>query len=166
MQDDDRAMLRLETSQCPVELVAQGECLGRIGQSDEPRWVELDFGHATTPSTRQVETGMNGQSMEPGIEPVRVAKPGQIPPGADEGFLDRVAGKLAVPEDQPRSRVETGDRRARKRGEGVMIAPPRSLDEFPLIHVAAPELARHIRSHSTRYGAPVSTIVPSKLRCC
>ena len=44
--------------------------------------------------------------MEPGVEPVRVTKPGQVPPGAHQGVLDRVARELAVPEDEARGRVQ------------------------------------------------------------
>jgi hypothetical protein len=38
--------------------------------------------------------------MEPRIEPVRIAKSGQVAPGSDHGLLDRVARELAVAEDQ------------------------------------------------------------------
>ena len=47
--------------------------------------------------------------MEPRIEPVRVTQPGQVTPGSDERFLDRIARQLAVPEDQPGGRVQARD---------------------------------------------------------
>ena len=31
-----------------------------------------------------VEAGVHGESVEPGIEPVRIAKPGQVPPGSHQ----------------------------------------------------------------------------------
>ena len=68
------------------------------------------------------------QSMEPGVEPVRVAKPGQVPPGSDERLLDRVARELRVPEDQAGGRVQPREAHIEERGEGVMFASPRSLD--------------------------------------
>jgi hypothetical protein len=72
--------------------------------------------------------------VEPGIEAVRIAQPGQVPPGSDEGVLDRVSRELAVPEDQAGGSVQPRDGRAGQHREGVMIALPRSLDETSLIH--------------------------------
>ena len=46
--------------------------------------------------------------MEPGIEPVRITKSGQVPPGSHEGVLDRVARELRVPQDEARGRVQPG----------------------------------------------------------
>ena len=72
--------------------------------------------------------------MEPGVEPVRIAKSGQIPPGSDERLLDRVARELRVAEDQAGSRVQPREADIDERGEGVMLASPRSLDEVSLVH--------------------------------
>ena len=47
--------------------------------------------------------------------------------------LPEVAIALGIPEDQPRGGVQAGDRGACQRGEGVMIAPSRSLHEI-LLH--------------------------------
>jgi uncharacterized protein len=72
--------------------------------------------------------------MEPGIEPVRVTKTGQVAPGADERFLDRVARELRVPEDEAGRRVQPRKGRVDKLREGVMIAPLRASDELSLVH--------------------------------
>ena len=58
----------------------------------------------------------------PGLELVRVAKPGQRPPGLDEGVLDRVLGGVLVAQDHPRDRGEPADRARDELGEGVSIA--------------------------------------------
>ena len=71
---------------------------------------------------------------QPGVEPVRVAQARQVAPGSDEGVLDRVARELAVSEDQSRRCVQPREGSAGDRGEGVMIAPSRSLDETTLVH--------------------------------
>ena len=65
---------------------------------------------------------------------VVVAQPRQIPPGPEQGVLDHVLGKLAVPEDQAGGGVQARDGVAGQHGEGVMIAPPCPLDERPLVH--------------------------------
>ena len=72
---------------------------------------------------------MNDKAMEPGVEPFRVAKPGEVLPGSDVSLLDRVTCELRVPEDQPGCRVQPHDRRVDQLGEGVMIALLRSIDE-------------------------------------
>lgn len=77
---------------------------------------------------------MDGQTVEPGFEPCRISQPGQVSPGADEGFLDRVPRELAVSKDQPGGRVQPCEGSAGDRSEGVMIAPLRSFDETTLIH--------------------------------
>ncbi len=72
--------------------------------------------------------------MEPSVEPVRVAQGRQVSPSLDQGLLGRVSGELSVAEDEPGRRVQARDGRAGKDGEGVMIAPLRSLDVTSLVH--------------------------------
>ena len=72
--------------------------------------------------------------MEPGVEAFRIAQTGEMPPGSDVALLDRVARELRVPEDEPGRRVQPHDGRVDELGEGVMIAPLRSLDEKSLVH--------------------------------
>ncbi len=72
--------------------------------------------------------------MQPGVEPIRVAETRQVAPGADECLLDRVARELPVPEDQAGGRVQPREVDVDERGEGVMLAPPRSFDESSLVH--------------------------------
>ena len=81
-----------------------------------------------------VETGVDGQAMEPGVEPVGITQPRQVVPGSDERLLDRVAGQLRVAEDEAGGPVQPRDGPAGELGEGVMIALPRSLDESSLVH--------------------------------
>ena len=72
--------------------------------------------------------------MEPGVEPVRVAQAREVAPGSDVCLLDRVSRELLVPEDEAGDSLQPRDGRADEHGEGVMIAPPCPLDEFPLVH--------------------------------
>ena len=96
--------------------------------------VELDLDRPPAPAARLVEAGVDGQAMEPGVEPIGVTQPRQVAPGSDEGLLDRVAGELRVPEDEAGGPVQPRDGPAGELGEGVMIALPRSLDESSLVH--------------------------------
>ena len=59
---------------------------------------------------------------------------GQVPPGAEQRVLDRVARELRVPEDEASRGVQPRDGRPDEHGEGVMIASPRPLHEPSLVH--------------------------------
>ena len=96
----------------------------------EPGQLDLERTPAGPP--KLVVTGVDEQPAKPGVESVGIAQARKIPPGADEGFLDGVLRPLRVPEDEPGRRVETLDRGACERFEGVMIASLRSDHEFTL----------------------------------
>ena len=93
---------------------------------------ELDVDAMAPEPARLIDAGADEQPVEPGVEAIGVPERGQITPGADERVLDGVLGLVGVPEDEPGGAVQTGDRGACQHGEGVMIAPPRSLHEIPL----------------------------------
>jgi len=89
---------------------------------------QLDLDDPPAPVAGLVETGIDGQSIDPGIEPVGISKLPEIPPGSDQPLLDRVACELRVPEDEASGPVQPHDGCAGELGEGVMIASPRALD--------------------------------------
>ena len=123
VQDDDARHPRVEAPERRVEQVAIGDGGGRVRRRRPMRWAisSTSIGRAT-PTACHVDAGMDDEPMEPGIEPIGIAKLGQVPPGADEPLLDRVARELRVAEDQPGCRVQPRDGRADEHGEGVMIA--------------------------------------------
>src|SRR5438093_12536346 len=106
---------------------------------------------------------MDGQAVEPGVESVRVAQPGQIPPCSNEGILDRISRELAVPEDQSSGCVQPREGRAGDRGEGVMIASSRSLDETTLVH-ARLSYRRGASAVLGCYGDEDRRIVPERMK--
>ena len=73
------------------------------------------------------------QPVQPGVEPLGIAKSGQVPPGVQQRVLDRVSRELAVPEDS-RAAASPRDGRASEYGEGGVIAPLCLLDETSLVH--------------------------------
>ncbi len=97
-------------------------------------WVQFDLDRAPAPAPGKIETGVDGQAVQPRIEPVGVAEAPQVAPGADQCLLDRVAGELRVPKDQASGRVQPREGRVDEFGEGVMIAPLRASDELSLVH--------------------------------
>src|SRR4051794_13605978 len=135
MQNDDRPLVRVESHEGAFELVAVGDRRRRVGDERDVGdvvYVELE----STPSrpTDLVDTGVDDEATQPGVEPVRVAQRGQITPGANERVLDGVRRTIGIPEHQPGGRIEAGDRGACQLGEGVMIASPRSLHEVSRHH--------------------------------
>src|SRR3954468_10623589 len=98
-------MLRIEAPQRVVGQLTIGERAGRIGRDRHVDRRELDLDHAAFPPADEVEAGVDEQSMEPGVETLRIAETGEVAPGSNTGFLDRVARELRVPDDQSGGRV-------------------------------------------------------------
>ena len=132
MQDDDESLVGIEMPEPARDLIAvcSGHDVVARMWSIEPGQLDLDRSPAGPPQL--VVTGMDEQAVEPGIEPFGVTQAGEIPPGTDQGFLDGVLGPLGITEDEPSRCVETLDRGACERFEGVMIASLRSDHEFTL----------------------------------
>ena len=95
---------------------------------------ELDLDRPPSTAARLVDAGIDGESVQPGVEPVGIPKLREVPPGPDQPLLDRVACELGVAEDEAGRLVQPHDGRAGELGEGVMIALPRALHEPSLVH--------------------------------
>ena len=166
VQRDDGAVPGIEALQGPVDELPVGERAGVVGVRRCVDGRELHLDRAPAPAPGQVEAGMDGQTVEPGVEPVRVAKPRQVAPGADEGLLDRVARELRVPENQAGGRVQPRERRVDERGEGVMIALPRAFDEHSLVHdgLAVPRPGGRVRQRmaSVEPNCSIACLVPGR----
>src|SRR5215210_1072936 len=124
MQDDDRPPLWIEVPQRVVEELAVGDGRGDVTDGGTIDRRQLDLDRASSPTTRDVDTCVDDQLTQPGVELVGIAERRQVPPGPDETVLDCVTGELGIPKDQPGGRVQPCERRAGERGEGVMIALP------------------------------------------
>ena len=160
MEHDDRAPAGLECPQAAVEEVAIDHRRREVaGRRDVDRG-QLDFDRTPLAAAHDVETRIDEQSMEPGVEPVDVAQRRQVSPAPHHRLLDGVSRELAIAEDQAGGRVQPRDRRTGKHGEGVMIASLRSLDESPLVHGRLRTSARPRWPCSTSYGAVITRIVP------
>jgi hypothetical protein len=95
---------------------------------------ELDLDQPPLSAARQVDRGVDGESVQPAVEPIGISKLRKVPPGSDQPLLDRVACELRVAEDEASGLVQPHDGRAGELGEGVMIASPRALHEPSLVH--------------------------------
>ena len=121
-KDDDRALLGLELAQRVVEEVTVDDERGRIGDRHIVERVQLHLDDPPASMPSHVDTAMHGEAVQPGVEPARVAQPGQVPPGSHHRLLDRVARELRVPEDESGGRVQARQRPVHEQAEGVLIA--------------------------------------------
>ena len=103
----DRAMVGIEAPE-RLRRAARGRRRAAVG-AEGTNGGELDLDRRAAPAPGDVETGVDGQSVEPGVEPVGISQPRQVPPGRIERVLDRVARELRVPEDQAGRRVQPRD---------------------------------------------------------
>ena len=163
VQDDDGAPLRPEPFERAVEQVAIGDERCHVGHRGVVERRQLHLHGTTPPAAGRVHAGMEDESMEPGLEAIRIAKGRQAPPGADEALLDRVSRELGVPEDEAGRGIQPRDARAGKHGEGVMIASPGPLDESSLVH-GHPRVGAATSSRFGWYGARISPKVPGGRR--
>ena len=134
VKDHDRALSLAEVPEHPFDDVAIGEGAGRIGDGRVMDERHLDFDRAPAPAPRLIKTGVDRESMQPGVESIGLTQPGQIPPGPDECLLDGVACELRVPEDKTGGPVQPHDGGAGELGEGVVIASLGPLHEQSLVH--------------------------------
>ena len=134
MQDDDRTAVGVEVPHRGVHDLPVGEGQSRIEGHRGVDRLELDLDDSPASSPGEIEAGIDGETMEPGVEPIGVTQPRQVAPGSDQCLLDRVAGQLRIPEDEAGGPVQPRDGPADELREGVMIASPRSLDASSLVH--------------------------------
>jgi hypothetical protein len=134
MQGDDSSMARIEAPERRVQELAVGKRTRVVGHAEGVDRRELDLDRAPPTASTEIETCVDDQSMQPGVEAIRITKPGQIAPGTDQALLDRILGQVGVAKDQPRGCVQPPKSAIDEHGKGVMIASPRPLDELSLIH--------------------------------
>ena len=134
MQSNDRAVPGIEATQGLIHELAVRQMTRNVGRRRGIERGDLDLDRTPSPVPRDVETDIDGQAMQPCVEPIRVAKARQVAPSPDQRLLDRVARELRVPKDEASGRVQPREGRVDELGEGVMIAPLRASDELSLVH--------------------------------
>jgi len=60
--------------------------------------------------------------VQPGIKAIGVTQTSNVSPGGDQRVLDRVVGKVAIPQDQVSDTVQPADRRGCQLRERGMVA--------------------------------------------
>jgi hypothetical protein len=146
VHDNEGTPLGVESSQRSVEQVSLGNQSGDVADRLDVEGTDLDFHRAPPAATSGGETGANGQAIEPGVEPIRIAQTRQVTPGSDQCLLDGILREDCITKDEARGPVEARGSRLGEDGKGVMIALPRPFHETTLVHArlrcgAAPAVA-------------------------
>jgi hypothetical protein len=157
VEDQDGTMIRAEGSEGAFELVAVRDLADLVDHEDRHHRWQFDLDRSPSPSSDGVETGIDGQPVKPGVEPIGFAQAREVAPGSDVRVLDRVASQLPVAEDEASDRLQTRDRALDEQREGVMVASACPLDETPLIH-GCPSLSP-VRC-TEHYGVHVVRTIP------
>ena len=133
VQDDDRTPLgregrsawssRSRSATPPEKSATEGACIGVSSTSKARRLRRRSRSRQALTTQSMTQASYRSTSRNVGSS----ARP-------EHRFLDRVPRELGVPEDQASGRVQARDVGAGQHGEGVMIAPLRSLDEISLVH--------------------------------
>jgi hypothetical protein len=134
MEHQDGTLLRAEFLEAALELISIRDEPGLVTNGRPREGRERHFDGPPSPAPECVAACVDGQAMEPGVEPEWVTQARKITPGPDVGLLDRVSRKLMVSEDEAGDCLQLRDGRADEQSEGVMIASTCSLDEIPLVH--------------------------------
>ena len=99
--------------------------------------------------------------MEPGLEPIGVAKRPDVPPGGHERLLGGVLGGYPVPQDEPGGGIEPADPEARQLRERLVIPCHRPFHKVPRHRVSDRGTAHP--AALTGYGECRARIVPGRL---
>jgi hypothetical protein len=133
MQDDRDPLLRRQALEASVKLVTHGDGAVSVGRGRPQRRVEGELHDRPLPAPfRGAVAGTHKQSMQPGIEPVRVTQTAYVEPGLEERILHGISGVLVVAEDEPGGPEQPIGRAGGQCGEGIQISPLRPNHEVSL----------------------------------
>ena len=128
VEDEHRTLFGLESTEPPLQLFPIRDRTGLVADGG--------FEHQRSDPLRPaphlpslVRTGVDHEAVEPGVELVRVAQGGELLPGADQRFLDRVLGEVRLSKDQASDGVEAVAGGHGEDLEGLVVASGCRFDE-------------------------------------
>jgi hypothetical protein len=138
VEHDDGAQVVVERTEGPFDRVSISDARRKVAIVGVMDIDEFDLDRPAADPAEHVHAGMDEQPTEPGLEPIRIAKGRQVPPRANERFLDGILGPLGVAGDQPRDDIEPGGDGACQALERAMIPSLRLLHESSVHAVPRP----------------------------
>lgn len=140
MQNKDRPLLWRQAPEPAFQLIPKPDAKELVGRGWPVERQDTQVGRPTTFARRVLETHVHEESLEPGIEPVRIAERSQVTPGDHQRVLEGILGPVDVPENPVAEREEVVRTRADQVDERLPIPSLGRLDER-LIHRLASVLA-------------------------
>jgi hypothetical protein len=139
-EHEDRPLIGVEAPKSTVELVAirQGQEIVACGRIVEREHVEVGDPPSLPPGFGDADVGE--ESMDPGVEAVRIAEVRQVPPGDHQRVLQGILGPIDIPEDPICDREETVTATLDQVDERRLISSLGRLDEVA-IHRMLPAVA-------------------------
>ncbi len=89
-----------------------------------------DLGGAASGAPHLVVAGVDEQPVQPGVEPIPIAKGAEVAPCPQQRVLHGILGQVGLAEDPPRDRVQAVIRRGRERVERLVTALLGLLHQF------------------------------------
>jgi hypothetical protein len=132
VQNEDRSLLGRQSSEPSFELVPIGDsqqCV-RCRRSVD-RQHPQDRSSAAL-ARRLVDALMNEESLQPRVEPVRIAEPSKVTPGDHQRILEGILGSIDVAEDPLCDREEAVGAGADQVDERLPVSTLSHLDEFQI----------------------------------
>jgi hypothetical protein len=132
MQDEHRPLVDREPAKRPLQLVAVGEGRASLRGRRPVGRQDPDLRCPIPSPLRFVVAGVNEDSVDPGLEAVRLPQVRESAPGDDEGVLQRVLSPTAITQDPERDGEEDVTDLVYQDGECLPIAPTGLLDEVSI----------------------------------
>jgi tRNA dimethylallyltransferase len=173
-------MIDRQALECALYLVSSGYRCGGVLIGREVGLEDRDRDWTAPSPAKFGPAGVDERPIEPGVEALRIAQCSELPPGPDDGLLERVFRRVRVPQDARGDGGQPIDVRPDEGFERVMVAVlcPRDevaaqrildtgthrgvLSEYdaairPILH---PRFAGGIRATVPRMPAPAGTAPP------
>jgi putative Mg2+ transporter-C (MgtC) family protein len=157
-QHENCALLGIQSTETALQLipVGHGQVLVRTGR--KIGWEHAKVGDDATLAHRFTNTGSDDETVQPRVEPFRIAESGQITPGDHQRVLYGILGSVDIAEDPLRDREEPITARANQVGVCLPIPAPCRLDEIA-IHGPRPLFDAQRGRRPITYGtSPVSCV--------
>lgn len=163
VQDHDGPLIQVEM----LELVSEPITVGHIGRGVRcsghhgfGRHVQLDQGPSPFLAGDLV-AGANRQSMEPGIPGTGITQCAEVPPGQEEGILDRVLGAIPIAKDEASDAGEPVERELHQLREGIEVPVPGPYDDVSL-HGCHRFGTKHVSARSYSMGHERRQPIPTR----
>ena len=132
VQDEDRALLDGESGEGALQFISVDDPVGRVGRRRPVDGQDPNRGAPLPGSPRLVVTGMDEDPMDPGLEAIGLTQARELPPGQDEGVLQRVLGEGLVAQDPLSDSEERPADMVHQEGERFSVTFASLFDEASL----------------------------------